>query len=182
MEKYMDASIDAKTRAKLLLQELDLEEKILQVSGFMPMMGNMDEDSTLVKKSEYSSDNISVEDIKKCCPNGIGHISTLAMREMSSIKEAAEYQKKAQKTIMELSKHHIPAIFHMEGVCGAFLNGAMSFPCNIARGASWNADTEEEIGKVVSRQEKCAGIISGIGTCIGCHKRSETWKICRKLQ
>ena len=42
MEKYMDASIDAKTRAKLLLQELDLEEKILQVSGFMPMMGNMD--------------------------------------------------------------------------------------------------------------------------------------------
>lgn len=158
MEKYMDASLDAKERAKLLLQELDLEEKVLQVSGFMPMMGNMDEDSTLVKKSEYSSDNISVEDIKKCCPNGIGHISTLAMREMASIEEAANYQKKAQKTIMELSKHHIPAMFHMEGVCGAFLNGAMSFPCNIARGASWNAETEEEIGKIVSRQEKCAGI------------------------
>lgn len=60
--------------------------------------------------------------------------------------------------LMEKTPHHIPAIFHMEGVCGAHLQGAASFPSGYARGASWDPELEREIGRIVGRQERCVGI------------------------
>ena len=60
--------------------------------------------------------------------------------------------------IMENSEHHIPAIFHMEGLCGAFIQGAVSFPSGIGRASSWDPELEEKVGEIVSRQELSCGI------------------------
>ena len=59
---------------------------------------------------------------------------------------------------MENSEHHIPAIFHMEGLCGAFIQGAVSFPSGIGRASSWDPELEEKVGEIVSRQELSCGI------------------------
>ena len=59
---------------------------------------------------------------------------------------------------MANSPHQIPAIFHMEGLCGAFLQDSTSFPSGIARGAGWDPELEAEIARTVSRQEAACGI------------------------
>ena len=59
---------------------------------------------------------------------------------------------------MQLSPHHIPAIIHMEGICGPLLAEGVSLPSGIARGASFDPELEEKLAAVVARQETACGI------------------------
>lgn len=67
-------------------------------------------------------------------------------------------QRKVQQIVMENSEHHIPAIFHMEGLCGPFIQDSTSFPSGIGRGSSFDPKLEEQIAEIVSRQEAACGI------------------------
>ena len=138
--RYQDPSLSPKERASALLPLLSSAEKLAQLVGWMP------------------SRQATKKDIQAHCPLGIGQISTLEMRCMDTLEEAIAWQRTIQTQVMKNSPHGIPAIFHMEGVCGAFLQGAASFPSNIARGASWDTEQEEQIGRIVSRQERMIGI------------------------
>ena len=91
-------------------------------------------------------------------PYGIGQVSTLEMRRIGTLEEAAGWQRKMQETVMRQCPHHIPAIFHMEGLCGAFIQEGTSFPSGIARGSGWDPELEEKIAKVVAKQEAACGI------------------------
>ena len=143
MANYMDKNLSPKERAALLLAELTLDEKMAQVNCAFPY--NIDLEKAL-KMAQYKA------------PHGTGHVSCLQMRILETLEDAAKFQQALQKQAMEASAHHIPAIFHMEGVCGAHLQGAASFPSGYARGAGWDPELEREIGKVVGRQERCVGI------------------------
>lgn len=135
---YMDTSLTARERAALLLREMSLDEKMGQISCYfnLPIGGEMED----------------------ACPDGPGEISTLGTGAMTHLGDYAQWQIKMQKRAMELSEHHIPAIFHMEGLCGGFVQDATSFPCGIGRGASWDPAIEKKIGRTVARQEKALGI------------------------
>ena len=109
MEKYLNTNLSAEERASDLLSKMSLEERMAQVNCVLLPGGK--------------EDNIS-----EYCKYGIGEISTLEVRMLKTAKEAAEFQRKIQMTVMENSPHHIPAIFHMEGLCGAFIQDATSFP------------------------------------------------------
>ena len=139
MERYLDTSLSARERAEDLLEKLSLDEKMGQVNCLFPYNDNW-------------------EIIEKEAKHGIGEVSTLAVREIESLDEAVQWQRKIQKMVMEKSEHHIPAIFHMEGLCGPFIQDSTSYPSGIARGASWNPELEEKIGKSVGRQELACGI------------------------
>ncbi len=56
------------------------------------------------------------------------------------------------------SPHHIPAVFHMEGLCGAYIQDATSSPAGIARGSSFDPELEREIGRAVAWQERAVGV------------------------
>lgn len=113
-------------RAEELLKELSLEEKMAQINGIFPF-------DQRCRDFTYISENT---------PYGIGQVSTLEMRRFPSLQEAAEWQRKVQTIVMENSPHRIPAIFHMEGLCGAFIQDATSFPSGIGRGSSWDPELE----------------------------------------
>lgn len=143
MLDYMKKNLSARERAKLLLAELSLEEKMSQVNCAFP----------------YSTDiNVALKMAEHKAPDGVGHVSCLEMRNLTTLEDAARFQKAIQEMIMAKTAHRIPAIFHMEGVCGAHLQGAASFPSGYARGAGWDPDLEREIGRIVGRQERCVGI------------------------
>lgn len=59
---------------------------------------------------------------------------------------------------MQASEHHIPAIFHMEGLTGAQIVGATIFPSGIARASSFDTALEKAIGEIVAREEIACGI------------------------
>ncbi|AIQ31530.1 beta-glucosidase [Paenibacillus sp. FSL P4-0081] len=137
---YLNATLSPETRAEALLQEMDVYEKLGQLVCYMPE-----------KLSEYDV-------LDKNYAHGVGHVSSLQMRALETLEDAVRLQREVQEKVMALSKHHIPAIFHMEGLCGAYIQGATSFPSGIGRGASWNPQLEQEIGRIVARQERAVGI------------------------
>lgn len=136
---YEDKTRSPKERAKDLLDRMSAEEKMGQLNCYF-----------VSEPGEYHG----AEEF----PHGVGEVSCLQMRLQKNLQESLEFQQEVQRQIMETSPHHIPAIFHMEGLCGAYVQGAASFPSGIARGSSWNPALEEQIGKIVGEQERAVGI------------------------
>ncbi len=140
-KRYMDPDLAARERALELLEELSLEEKMAQVSSIFPFgEAYLDYDKTAADT-----------------PYGIGHVSTLEMRRVETLEEVAAWQRRVQEIVMANSPHGIPAMFHMEGLCGAFIQESTSFPSGIARGSGWDPELEEQITKVVGEQESACG-------------------------
>lgn len=140
MNPWMDERLASEERASLLLKELSLDEKMAQVSCYFP------------------GDITQTSDFRERFPHGIGEVSCLEARSALTLDEVTAFQHNVQKQAMDGSGHGIPAIFHMEGLCGAYLPGATSFPSGIGRAASWDVDLEQEIGHIVGRQERAVGI------------------------
>lgn len=140
MEKHKNPEIAPEERAEDLLSRMSLEEKMSQVVGYFP--------------SEWGK----YDDLERDYPNGAGHVSCLEMRSMDSFEEAAGFQRELQEKIMNMGEHHIPAIFHMEGLCGAFIQDSVSFPSGIGRAAAWNPELEEQVARIIGRQERAVGI------------------------
>jgi beta-glucosidase len=136
----IDHERSAEDRAAALLGELTLDQKLAQVSCYFPV------------------DVTATDDFAAGFPSGVGQVSCLEARSADTIEEVAEFQRRVQTAAMRASGHGIPAIFHMEGLCGAFLPSATSFPSGLARGSGWNPELERAIGAVVGRQERAVGI------------------------
>ena len=139
MEKYLDKTLSPKERAEDLLGKLSPEEKLAQTQCVLVPLDRIDRAAAFIQ-------------------HGMGEISTLDVRNIEDRHEAAAFQRKVQKIVMDSSPHHIPAIFHMEGLCGAFIQDATSFPSGIARASSFHPELERKVGEIVARQENAAGI------------------------
>ena len=139
---WKNETLSPSVRAQALLQELSLDEKMAQLGCVFPF-------------GEQAQD---FDWLKAQTPCGIGQISTLEMRRLETLHDCAAWQRRAQETVMANSPHGIPAIFHMEGLCGAFIQDSTSFPSGIARGAGWDPELEEQIAATVSRQEAACGM------------------------
>ena len=85
------------------------------------------------------------------------------MRRMETLEEVAAWQKKVQEIVMENSEHHIPAIFHMEGLCGPFIQDSTSFPAGIGRGAGFDPEVEETEDEENDFQNLHGGLLRRIG-------------------
>ena len=131
---------DPGQRAQSLLGLLTLDQKLAQLSCYFP------------------TDVADTSDFAGRFPHGAGQVSALEARDARSLEDVAVFQQRVQAEAMQASGHGIPAIFHMEGLCGAFLPQATSFPSGLGRGASWDVDLERKIGEIVGRQERALGI------------------------
>lgn len=140
--QYLDCNETPQERAAALLAELSLDEKMAQVNCIFPFGENFEDMDKIVEGT----------------PFGIGEVSTLEMRRIETLEEAAQWQRSVQKIVMDNSPHHIPAIFHMEGLCGAFIQDTTSFPAGIGRGSGFDPELEEKIAEIVGRQESACGI------------------------
>lgn len=134
--RYRDASLSPEERTEDLLAQMTLDEKLAQLQCHFYAHGDLQKDTRY----------------------GIGQVSTLEFRQALSLEEASGIQREIQETVMKNSRFGIPAVFHMEGLCGALVQDATSFPAGIGRGASFDPALEEKIGEIVSRQERALGI------------------------
>lgn len=136
----MNTALSSKQRASLLLKQLSTKEKMAQTNCYF-----------VKKDDDYT-------DLKKGFPEGVGQISALEMRNYFKINDVVKIQSDVQKIVMSQSPHHIPAIFHMEGLSGAYIPGATTFQSGIGRGTSFDPQLEREIGSIIGRQERALGI------------------------
>lgn len=142
---YENTACTPKERAKDLLQELSLDEKIAQARDmwdFPEEMANKNPEA----KAAY----------EKAYEYGIGQVSTLFEREMTSTEDCTAFQRDLQEKIMEKSPHRIPAAFHMEGSCGPFIQDSANYPAGIGRGASFDPALERNAaGRQVAEGAVC---------------------------
>ena len=75
-ERYLDTKLEPALRAQALLEELSLEEKIAQINCVFPF----DNDCNNYKK------------IAEGTKHGIGEVSTLEMRRMETLEDAAKWK------------------------------------------------------------------------------------------
>lgn len=136
MKPYENPALSPEERATDLLSRMSLEEKWGQVGCYFYSHGELEADAI----------------------HGVGQVSTLEFRALDTPEDAARMQREVQEQIMAHSEHHIPAVFHMEGLNGALVQDAVSFPEAIGRASSFDPELEERIAGVVSRQELTLGI------------------------
>lgn len=129
---------ECRLKAQALLDDMSVEEKVAQIGGIMYIEGMYDRMLPFLR-------------------SGMGEISCLCVRDMKSLQDVVSWQRKVQKDIMERSPHHIPAIFHIEGLCGSFTQGSTSIPSGVSRGSSFDVPLEEKLGEMVARQELACG-------------------------
>lgn len=129
---------ECKAKAQALLADMSVDEKVAQIAGILYIEGLYDK-------------------MLPFLANGMGEISCLCVREMKTLEEVAAWQRKVQQDIMARSPHHIPAIFHIEGLCGSFTQGSTSLPSGVSRGSSFDVELEEKLGEMVARQELACG-------------------------
>ena len=138
MSLYQDKNASPADRAEDLLKKMSYEEKVAQLSGYNPA-------------------GWSADDFEKDYPLGAGQVSFFAGSEKKDIYEAAAFQRELQEKIMERSPHRIPAIFHVETLCGVMLPGATSFPSGIGQGATFDPVQQKKAGKLIGKQARLAG-------------------------
>lgn len=141
MEDYLNVKKTPLERAKDLLGRLTLAEKMGQVVCFWPRLLPDDEET-------YAQNY----------PCGAGVLAAVYMRMLPTRGEAAAFQRKWQRLTMDASPHHIPALFHIEGLCGPTIQDALSYPGGLGRAASFDAALEERIGETVGRQAAAMGV------------------------
>ena len=139
MDRYMNPGLSPEERAKDLLSRMSTNEKLKQLIGAFPRPGHG-------------------EALDEAVAGGIGQYSMLEMRRLNSLEAASQWQRDLQRKAMAASPHHIPAVFHMEGLCGAYIQGAASFPAGFSRGSSFDPELENEIGRAISRQDRAVGV------------------------
>ena len=159
MTDYMNTSLSPRERAEALLKDLSLDEKMAQIAGIFAIRG-MEERMSLYLK------------------NGICQISTLEFRSCDTVEEIADWQRRLQTIVMENSPHHIPAAFHMEGLCGPLMQDTTTFPSGVARGSSFDPELERKIGEIVSRQEAAFGITQILAPVLDISRDSRMGRQC----
>ena len=159
MKEYMNTSLAPRKRAELLLKEMNLDEKMAQLVGVFAIKGAEDRMMAFFK-------------------HGIGQISSLEFRSCDSLEEAAAWQRQLQSIVMESNRHHIPAVFHMEGLCGPLMQDTTTFPSGVARGSSFDPELERKIGETVSRQEAAVGITQVLAPVLDISRDSRMGRQC----
>ena len=159
MKGYMNAALSPRERAELLLHEMNLDEKMAQLVGVFAVKGAEDRMAAYFK-------------------SGIGQISSLEFRSCDSLEEIAAWQRQLQSIVMKSNRHHIPAVFHMEGLCGPLMQDTTAFPSGISRGSSFDPALEKKIGETVSRQEAALGITQILAPVLDISRDSRMGRQC----
>lgn len=136
---YRDATLDPKLRAADLVRRMTVREKLAQLQCYNPKDRN-------------------APNLENAFPYGVGSVSLLVAAWDDSWQAAAARLRGYQEQIMARSRFGIPAIFHIEGVTGALMPGATSFPVDAGRGSAWDPELEERMGRVVAREAVAVGI------------------------
>ena len=122
-------------KAEALMRTLSLEEQLAQLYCFWP------------RKKEDE------EHFREKYPVGAGSLAS-----PKTVQEGYHFLDRLVRMVRDQSPSGIPPVSHMEGLCGAMVMGAASFPSGIGRGSTWDPDLEYRIGKLIGEQERAVGI------------------------
>lgn len=134
----------AKARAKLLLEQLSLEEKMYQLSGQMIYSVKSDYE----KKRNFKEGN----------NRNPGHFMHAGRPKPATPSEVAERINRDVRLTMEAHPHAVPPIEHGEALHGAQWGMATCFPQPISMASTFDDELVDEIADVIGRECAVVGV------------------------
>lgn len=138
---YKDASRSVLERVEDLLQRMTLKEKIAQLYC-MVTLGQTD-------PVKNASDNFK---------EGVGTLSFLNSSLTGNSHKDMETLNRIQKYFVEETRLGIPVLIHNEGIAGAQIPGATTFPQSMNVASTWEPELARKMGEVVKKQLMGFGI------------------------
>lgn len=138
---YKDASRSVSERVEDLLQRMTLKEKVAQLYC-MVNLGQQD-------PIQNGKDNFQ---------DGVGTVSFLNSSQTGNTKKDMETLNNIQSFFVEETRLGIPALVHNEGIAGAQIPGATTFPQSMNVASTWEPELAKKMGEVVRKQLMAFGI------------------------
>lgn len=138
---YKDASRSVLERVEDLLQRMTLKEKIAQLY----CMVNLGETDPV----KNANDNFK---------EGVGTLSFLNSSLTGNSNKDMETLNRIQKYFVEETRLGIPVLIHNEGIAGAQIPGATTFPQSMNVASTWEPELARKMGEVVKKQLLAFGI------------------------
>lgn len=135
---YKDSNKKAEERIDILISQMTLEEKVAQLGCVMASNGD-------------------INGVKEKLKNGTGSFSFLSISMSGDTQKDYDYLHEVQRFLVEETRLGIPAIVHSEGIAGALIPGATSFPQSIGLAATFNENLAYKTGYAVKNQLKAFG-------------------------
>lgn len=136
------------SKARELLKEMTLEEKVAQLGSYGP--------DKLLEDGKLS------ENGKRLLSHGIGQITRLAGASDLGPEEAARAANEIQAFLTSETRLGIPALFHEECLSGYMAKGGTTFPQSIGMAASFEPELLEKTMVVTRSQMRAVGAHLGL--------------------
>jgi beta-glucosidase len=138
---YKEFSKSVEERVEDLIQRMTLKEKIAQLFG-MVNYGQID-------PTQNAKENFS---------HGVGTLSYLNSSQTGNTQKDMETINSVQRFFVEETRLGIPALIHNEGIAGAQIPGATTFPQSMSVASTWEPELARKMGEVVKKQLMAFGI------------------------
>lgn len=149
---YLSPNAPVASRVRDLVGRMTLEEKVAQLeTRSTPLPAMYGGGPPLV-----TGGKIDEAAAKRTMPHGIGQYALISFR--ASATEEAETLNAIQVWEMKNTRLGIPIMFFAEGLHGAELPGATSFPQAIGLGSTWDRALLGDVFGVVSAESRAAGV------------------------
>ncbi len=143
-EKYLDPELEPQERARELLGQMTLEEKLAQL-GCAWIWAFLD------------GDGFSAGRASEVAPQGIGEVTRISGATALGPGETAALVNDLQRHIRDNTRLAIPVLVHEEGTGGFLARGATVFPQALALAATFDADLVKRVASVIAEQMRAVG-------------------------
>jgi beta-glucosidase len=155
---YKDPSAPIPARVRDLLSRMTLEEKVVQLESGM----NAPIFAGVTPPSIFEGDHLDEPLAQKLLANGLGTYSfldefTSLVDGLQPARTGAHHRNLLQTWVMKNTRLGIPIMFHGEGLHGAVVKGATSFPQAVALGSTWDPDLIEKMFSSVALESRSLG-------------------------
>ncbi|PZL88689.1 beta-glucosidase [Pantoea graminicola] len=154
---YQDPSLPAEARARYLLSQMTLDEKIAQMHGYWLMVS----DEGAVTERQDASDQFSHRDAQASFEQkmalGVGQITRPFGSGMLNAETGIALFNALQKRIMAAGRFGIPAMFHEECLTGLMCMGATLFPSSLNMASTWHPGLIKAMADCIGREARSIG-------------------------
>lgn len=154
---YQDPSLPAEARARALLSQMTLDEKIAQMHGYWLIVS----DEGVVTERQDASDQFSHRDAQASFEQkitlGVGQITRPFGSGMLEGETGIALFNALQKRIIAASRFGIPALFHEECLAGLMCMGATLFPSSLNMASTWHPGLIKAMADCIGREARSIG-------------------------
>ncbi|WP_019815684.1 beta-xylosidase/alpha-l-arabinosidase, partial [Saccharomonospora saliphila] len=155
---WQDTSASARQRARALLAELTLEEKLAQLGGAWP--GNETVEGNVAPMQDvFSRGAVPFDDRAE---HGLGHLTRVFGTAPVSAAEGARRMVELQRRLVGTSRFGIPALAHEECLTGFTTYGATVYPAPPAWAATFDPDLVERMAAAIGTDMRAVGVHQGL--------------------